>query len=187
MMARLEATDTAPGCVTAPRFSPLTARRARTASLPMPDRERPATRRAIDLMEFIKTNPAWSGCWSGPGAAPLGRVCERGAGVSRSVVCWASLGVLIAVAVVSAGVPVPSGVSFQVSVLLLTCAALMRASASVAGEGTRALAPCVVRVGRPVGSAFAESGRPYRPARIKGQGDTVSLRHQSIPLLRVGR
>jgi len=78
--------------------------------------------------------------------------------MSRSVVCWASLGALLAVAVVSVGVAAGPGVSFQVSVLLLTCAALMRASASVAGEGTRPLASCVVRVGRPVGSALRKAG-----------------------------
>ena len=52
----------------------------------------------------------------------------------------------------------PGGLVFQVSVLLLLGAALVRASALGAGVGTRALVPACVRVGRPAGCF---GGRPY--------------------------
>ncbi len=79
-----------------------------------------------------------------------------------------------------------SATALQVSVLLLLGAALVKASASVAGEGTRALAPCVVRVGRPAGSALRRAA--ISACTHQGRGDIVSLRRTSIfPRLRVGR
>lgn len=81
---------------------------------------------------------------------------------------------------------VSTGAPLQVSALLLLCAALITASASVAEDGTRALAPACVRVGRPAGSASQRAA--FSACTHQRQGDSVSPRHQSIiPLLRVGR
>jgi len=74
----------------------------------------------------------------------------------------------------------------QVSVLLLLVSAALMKSPASAGEGTRALVPACVRVGRPAGSALRRAA--IGACTHEGQGDTVSPRRQSIiPLLRVGR
>jgi hypothetical protein len=90
-------------------------------------------------------------------------------------------------AAAAAAVLADSAAKVKVSVLLPLGAALMKAPAS-AGECTRALVPVCVRVGRPVGSAFAESGRPSRPARMGTEATRVaeaSINHPAVG--RVGR
>jgi hypothetical protein len=66
--------------------------------------------------------------------------------------------------------------SLEVSALLPVSAVLMRASAWVAGDYTRALAPACVRVGRPAGSALRRAA--FTACTHQGQGGPVSPRRQ---------